>query len=148
MIFDLENKINAIEQYSKINNLIISGPEGFLDSDNPRSDFIEFEDVKLNEKIENFDIVAIHKLLSKDNNISKIIVKLYFHETKCNILKNAKKLKDTGIYINEHLTNINADIFFRARVLKKDKLIHSCWTSNGITFIKLQENSNKKEFLI
>ena len=40
VIFDLENKSNAIEQYSKINNLIISGPEGFLDSDNPSSDFI------------------------------------------------------------------------------------------------------------
>ena len=147
VIFDLENKINALEQYSKINNLIISGPERFLDSDNPRSDFIEFVDVKLNEKIENFDIVAIHKLSSKDKKISKIIVKLHFHETKYNILKNAKKLrKDTGIYINENLTNINADIFFRARVLRKDKLIHSCWTSNGITFIKLQENSTKKEF--
>ena len=35
VIFDLENKINALEQYSKINNLIISGPEVFLDSDNP-----------------------------------------------------------------------------------------------------------------
>ena len=46
VIFDLENKINALEQYSKINNLIISGPEGFLDSDNPRSDCIEFVDIK------------------------------------------------------------------------------------------------------
>ena len=51
VIFDLKNKINTLEQYSKINNLIISGPEGILDSDNPRSDFIEFVDVKLNEKI-------------------------------------------------------------------------------------------------
>ena len=31
VIFYLENNINALEQYSKINNLIISGPEGFLD---------------------------------------------------------------------------------------------------------------------
>ena len=100
VIFDLENIINTLEQYSKINNLIIFGPEGFLDSDNPRSHFIEFVDVKLNEKIENFDIVAIHILPSKDNKIYKIIVKLHFHETKYNILKNAKKLKDTGIYIN------------------------------------------------
>ena len=102
-------------------------------------------DVKLNEKIENIDIVAIHKVPSKDNKFSKIIVKLHFHETKYNILKNAKKLQNTGIYINEHLTNINADIF--VRVLRKDKLINSCWTSNGITFIKLQENSTKKRIL-
>ena len=120
VIFDLENKINALEQYSKINNLIIFGPEEFLDSDNTRSDFIEFVDVKLNEKIENVDIVAIHKLPSKDNKMSKIIIKLHFHETKYNIHKNAKQLKDTGIYINEYLTNINADIFFRARVLRKE----------------------------
>ena len=62
-------------------------------------------------------------------------------------LKMQKKLTDTGIYINENLTKINSDIFFRARVLRKDKLIHICWTSNGITFIKLQENSTKKRIL-
>ena len=86
VIFDLENKINTLEQYSKIDNLIIFGAEGFLDSNNPRSDFIEFVDVKLNEKIENVDIVAIYKLPSKDKFFSKIIVKLHFHETKYNIL--------------------------------------------------------------
>ena len=36
--------------------------------------------------MDTFDIVAIHKLPSQDNNISKIIVKLHFHETKYNIL--------------------------------------------------------------
>ena len=71
VIFDLENDINTLEQYSKINNLIIS-TEGFSDSDNPRSDFIEFADVKLNEKIENVDIVAIHKLPSKDTKFLKL----------------------------------------------------------------------------
>ena len=40
VIFDLKNKINDFEQYSKINNLIISKPVGFLYSNNPRSDFI------------------------------------------------------------------------------------------------------------
>ena len=54
--------------------------------------------------------------------------------------------KDTGIYINEHLTKINSDIFFRAMLLRKHNLIHSCWKSNGITFIKLQENITKKEY--
>ena len=58
-----------------------------------------------------------------------------------------KKLKDTGIYINEHLTTINSDIFVRARVLRKDKLIHICCTANDITFITLQENSTKKRIL-
>ena len=147
VIFDLENKINTLEQYSKINNLIISGPEGFLDSNNPRSDFFDFMDVKLNENIENLYIVAIHKLPSKDTKMSKIIEKLHFHEIKYNILKNAKNLKYSGIYINEHLNQINSEIFFMARVLRKYKLIHICWTSNGITFITLQENSTKKRIL-
>ena len=72
VIFYLEYKINNLEQYSKINNLIISWPKGFLDSNNPRSGFIEFVDVKLIEKIDNFDIVDIHKLPSKDNKILKL----------------------------------------------------------------------------
>ena len=72
VIFDLENKINDLVHYSKINNLIISGPEGFLDSNNLRSDFIEFLDVKLNQKINNFDIVAIHKFPSQNINFLKL----------------------------------------------------------------------------
>ena len=98
MIYDLENKINDLEQYSKINYLIMSGHEGFLDSNNPRYDIIEFVDVKLNQKIINFYIFAIHKSPSQITNISKIIEKLHFHETKYNILKNAKNIKDNGIY--------------------------------------------------
>ena len=66
VIFDLENIINVIEQYSKINNLIMSGPEEFLDFNNPRSDFFEFVDKKVYQQIYNF---AIHKLPSQNTKI-------------------------------------------------------------------------------
>ena len=36
---------------------------------------------------------------------------------------------------------------FKARVLRKDKLIHICCTANDITFITLQENSTNKIIL-
>lgn len=110
-------------------------------NNNPRSDFINFAKEKLDIIVDPFDIVQIHKLPSKKN--YKTIVKFHFHDTKFNIFKNCKKLKNTNIYINEHLTKINSDIFYKARSLYKEKKIFSCWTTNGVTFIKIKVNSIK-----
>ena len=115
----------------------------FLDTYNPRTDFIKSAKDKLEIKIEHFDIVAIHKLPTKTETKFKT-KKFHFHETKFSLLKKASKLKNSNIYINEHLTKKNSDIFYKARQLRKVNKLHSCWTINGSTFIKLTENSNKK----
>ena len=40
-----------------------------------------------------------------------------------------------GVYINEDLTEEQADLFFYARAAKKQKLVKSAWTMNGASFI-------------
>ena len=56
----------------------------------------------------------------------KTIVMFHFNETKFNLLKNSKKLKDTNIFINEHLTKVNSEIYYRARQLRKHNKIFNC----------------------
>ena len=147
-IFYLENKLNEIEQYSKKTNIIISSSTDFLNkSDNKKSEFINFVKNQLNIDIDPYDIVAIHELPNKNKDIYKTIVKFHFHETKSKIFKNIKKLKDTNIYINDHLTKYNSEIFYKARNLLKDSKIKYCWTVNGITFIKKTESSEKEKIL-
>ena len=147
-IFYLENKLNEIEQYSKKTNIIISSSTDFLNkSDNKKSEFINFVKNQLYIDIDPYDVVAIHELPNKNKDIYKTIVKFHFHETKSKIFKNIKKLKDTNIYINDHLTKYNSEIFYKARNLLKDSKIKYCWTVNGITFIKKTESSKKENFL-
>ena len=147
-IFYLENKLNEIEQYSKKTNIIISSSTDFLNkSDNKKSEFINFVKNQLNIDIDPYDVVAIHELPNKNKDIYKTIVKFHFHETKSKIFKNIKKLKDTNIYINDHLTKYNSEIFYKARNLLKDSKIKYCWTVNGITFIKKTESSEKEKIL-
>ena len=147
-IFYLENKLNEIEQYSKKTNIIISSSTDFLNkSDNKKSEFINFVKNQLNIDIDPYDVVAIHELPNKNKDIYKTIVKFHFHETKSKIFKNIKKLKDTNIYINDHLTKYNSEIFYKARNLLKDSKIKYWWTVNGITFIKKTESSEKEKML-
>ena len=109
----LENRINKLEQYSKKSNIIITDNSGFLETKNPRNTFIEFAKNKLDTKINYLDIVEIHRLPTRNEQQYKTIVKFHFNETKFNLLKNSKKLKDTNIYINEHLTKVNSEIYYR-----------------------------------
>ena len=49
---------------------------------------------------------------------------------------NGRKLKGTGIYVNEHLTKRNADLARAARELRKAGKIQSTWTRDCKVFIK------------
>lgn len=51
------------------------------------------------------------------------------------------KDRTSKIYINEHLTKPNSEIFARARKLVKDKKLLSAWTWNGHVYLKRGENS-------
>ena len=132
----------------KKTNIIISSSTDFLNkSENKKSEFINVVKNQLNIDIDPYDFVAIHELPNKNKDIYKTIVKFHFHETKSKIFKNIKKLKDTNIYISDHLTKYNSEIFYKARNLLKDSKIKYCWTVNGITFIKKTESSDKENFL-
>ncbi|KAJ4919374.1 hypothetical protein JOQ06_022328 [Pogonophryne albipinna] len=54
-----------------------------------------------------------------ESGFQRVIIKLVSRKTKVCMMINAKKLKGTGIYINEHLTKRNADIARTARDLRK-----------------------------
>ena len=87
----LENRINKLEQYSNMSNIIITDNSGFLETKNPRNTFIEFAKNKLDTKINYLDIVEINRLPTINEQQYKTIVKFYLIHTKFNLLKNSKK---------------------------------------------------------
>ena len=66
------------------------------------------------------------------------------------VLCNKKKLIDKAnnhgfekLFISENLCQTNREIMEKARQLKKDKRINSCWTHSGICHIKMKESDRR-----
>ena len=59
------------------------------------------------------------------------------------IMKSKKKLKDLNlqVYINEHLTAKQGEMFADARSLVKKKQLKGSWTWRGRVFVKLGEDT-------
>jgi hypothetical protein len=62
-------------------------------------------------------------------------------ETKINIIKFKKQLKNKNMFISESLTNYNYQILKEVKKLCFDKVIFSAWTKNGVTFAKKKSDS-------
>ena len=71
--------------------------------------------------MEENEILAIHKLRKRRDGIKPVLVKFSNNSAKVQIMKARKKLKGTEIYINDRLTQRNAELEKKARMLKRSK---------------------------
>ena len=157
----LENRVDDLEQYSRMNDLIISGlrtkqrsyaraaaasedtAAGRQGTEAPEDDHESLEQQalafwKARASVDSGDIEACHTLHSKNKTIAPaIIIRFTNRKNKQAIIKQGRKLKGTDVYINENLTKKNADIARKARILRKQNKIQATWTSNCKVFIKL-----------
>ena len=166
----LEHKIESLEQYTRRDDVIISGfkpkassysrivKESVSDEKNetaPTKDQNDLEDQLvdfMNEigiPLKKSDISACHTLGSRDKSRPQpIVVRLVSRKTKTMMMMNAKKLKGNQsqgkVYINEHLSKKNSGIARAARKLKKNDNILSTWTRNCCVFVKVQDGANEK----
>ncbi|KAJ8386339.1 hypothetical protein AAFF_G00174360 [Aldrovandia affinis] len=150
----LEKRIDDIEQYSRIDDLIISGLKtkhrsfasvaaandvddpSLIETDSLEKQVVDFFKSK-NMPMESHYIGACHTLPRKDSPTPAIIVRFVNRKHKTGLLKQGFKLKGTDVYVNEHLTKKNADIAKEARTLRKEKKIKATWTRNCKVLIKL-----------
>ena len=65
-----------------------------------------------------------------------IVVRFTNRKTKERILKNKKKLKGTGVFVNEYLSPKNVDIPIFARTMRRQHKIQNTWTRNCKVYIK------------
>lgn len=124
---------NEMEQYSRRNNLIISGVED--DDPDESAEGTAKVVIKMLEenKIYNLSMSHIdiaHRLPSKPGKRRDIIVKLVSRNTKIDILKNRRNLKGKGIFINENLSKLNFTVYMCVKRKMKDE-VSQVWTRNG-----------------
>ena len=154
-IIQLESRVSDLEQYSRINDVIISGlavrPRSYLQAvkgttseDGTDHEETTEEQVTAFFKSKNIDIdsgniEACHTLPVRVGNksvIPAIIMRFVNRKHKVNLLKQGRNLKGSNVFINDHLTKKNADIAWKARQLRKQDKIQSTWTVNCKVFIK------------
>ena len=136
---------NEMEQYSRRNNIRISG----LSKDNPTESAQESTEgvlnllnTKLGLSLNFQDIDIAHRLgRFKPDKKRAVIVKFVHRHVKQNVLRNAHKLKNTSLSINEDLTKINQSVLASLRVKTKGKdTIEKSWSVEGKIYAKYKNN--------
>ena len=140
-IIDLEIQNNNLDQYSRRNNVEISGI-----SQSVRDSHLEEKVVDILKAIDanvtTNEIDACHRLGNKNKNVIFRAINRKHH---LKALRNKKKLKsidknaigtpNANLFICENLTPANSKLAFNRRKLKRDGKIEKCYTVNGIVHI-------------
>ncbi len=91
--------------------------------------------------VEESDISAMHFLPKSDRQATRDIVVRFTNRTaKLKVVLNKKKASD-NVFINEHLTKKNADIFKRARELRKAGKVEATWTRNCKVIVRTTDHN-------
>jgi len=97
-------------------------------------------------KVEAADISITHRLpKGKFDQVRPVIVRFTNRRVRDQAYVARKELRQGthqphAIYINEHLTKINEQLFSACRKLWKEKKIAGTWTWHGITYAKMHSN--------
>ena len=161
-VHKLETTVDDLEQYTRREDLVISGistrfqsyakiaqssqnDAKYAEATQEEQDSLESQVLnKLAQHgiVINPEEISVCHTLGKGGRDSKppVIIRLVSRKTKSFILSQAKKLKGTNIYINEHLTRKNAAIAKEARRLRKENKIISTWSRNCKIFVKYNDD--------
>lgn len=152
-------KLEQLEAYNRLDNLVISGlpavsytdavqtgddggsvANGMLEQEVIRL----FNSLSMEKPILESDISVAHRLKQHiPNKPAPVIVRFTNRKAKDAVYRARRQLKplpgrdaNTHIYINEDLTKTTADLFRRARELRRQRKIFSAWTFKGVLYIK------------
>ncbi|MEQ2218812.1 hypothetical protein XENOCAPTIV_008504 [Xenoophorus captivus] len=163
----LENRVADLEQYTRMNEVIITGlhvrPHSYASAvagPCPAGELSPRVTESTEEQVASFllskgirldcdSVEACHPLPRRGNNDRlAIIMRFSNRKHKSALLKQGRLLKGSDVFINEHLTKKNGDIARKARFLRRQKKIRSTWTTNCKVFIKLIGTPEEAKVLV
>ena len=146
---DIEKNVLNVQQYIRRENLEISGIPEEIEQNNLEDKVLEYINENFDEdddKLTKRDLQACHRLGQKGQK-NKVIVRMVNRKDAIKVLKNRKKINEKcsekgiqNVYIEENLANETKRILETGKNLKKNKLLHSCWTFNGVFNFKKSEH--------
>ena len=155
-LYEAEVRINKFEQYTRRENLEISGIP-----DNINQDQLENTVLRILESIgvqtDSYHISACHRLSrNKKQQSANTIIRFTDRKIIYDIFSKKKNLKvspmkdelGSDLYITENLSPEFKNIFETCKYLKRKNVIHSCWTYNGNVNIKISDYEGEKPIKI
>lgn len=142
----LRLRLDQLETELRLNSLIIHGlPEASTSTGEKTSAeneatkaVMDLCNTTLELHIEESDVVCAYRLQKKGKEQHRpVLIKFETRGIRNLIYRARLRLRKTSVYINEHLTALNAQIYAKARVLVKSGKAHSTWTMSGQTYIRL-----------
>ena len=133
-----EKQTNELEQYGRRNNVRITGIDDSVaeTAEMTTTKVVNLMNDKLSMSVSEHDVDISHRMGKFDQNKKRpIIVKFTRRHVQHDVMKNAKMLRGTGIYINEDLTKLNAKVLTAVRVKDKDNVARA-WSFQGKLFLK------------
>ena len=133
--------LNEHEQYSRRNNLRITGLQGdeeFQSSIALTEQVSSLLSSKLGLRVEKEDIDIAHRIGKHHREkIRPVIVRFIRRQTKSDVMRNAKLLKGSGIFLNEDLTKLNAEVLASVRV-KDPETVERAWSFDGKLYARFR----------
>lgn len=162
----LESRVSDLEQYTRMNDVIVTGinikprsyaravagddggEPGEQDGSSVERQVVGFLQSK-GLQVDGDNIEACHPLPRRNaGDKPGIIMRFVNRKHKTALLRQARKLKGSNVFINEHLTKHNADIAKKARHLRKQGKIQNTWTTNCKVFIRLNGSPEEAKVLL
>lgn len=164
-ISDLERRVDELEQYSRVNDVVVTGLKVKLQSyakavANTGSEPDEQDTISVEHQVATLlqsrgitldvdDIEACHLLpRRRDSDPPVVIMRFANRKKKIDLLKQGRKLKGTNVFMNDHLTRKNREIARKARILRKQGKVQSTWVRNCKIFIKLNGPPEEAKVLV
>lgn len=149
-------RIDELERFSRCDNIVIRGlpeqssaerasgatsidaatQEGSKSVENTVLTFIR---KTLHVEVNPADISTAHRLKSGPKDTTRpVLVRFTSRRVRNEVYNERKSLKGTtsSVYISEHLTKLDSDLFYEARKLLRDKKIFGAWTQHGLVHVR------------
>ena len=154
---DLHNQkaeMNDIQRYLRVNNVEIAGlPDPSLNDEGDEIESTEeivldcLNSLQPEKRLSSDDIDICHPIPSKNGGKTHV-VRFISRKSKINIITAKKKqenrnfkYKDKDVFINDHLTPINKDLFNQSKRKKGTGEFKYVWTKDGKVFVRETDRS-------
>ena len=73
----------------------------------------------------------------------RLMFSYYRPEKKAELMSKSRPLRGTNIYLNDHLSMHNSELFSQARKFKRENTMVSAWTQHCCVYIKINEGGQR-----
>ena len=145
----IPEKLDELDQYGRRSMIRLSGVPDTNENENTLDVVLDIFKKKLGIELQKSDIDRTHRLGpldSKSKTPRAIVVKFSSYPCRSLVYGERRKLMNSGLFINDHLTATRARLLYFARQYKKLDLITNAWTAEGRILVR--DKADKKTHAI